>query len=153
MKDTDAYPLDEPTPNRAVGYARFEDDPFAMDPRRANWAFLGSQGNAAGGIYWTAPNLLRFARALRGNRFLSAKLTRTITNRQGLMPNYGYGFVVEDVHGHEVIGHGGGGPNSGVNTELKMFRDGSYAVAVLSNYDAPTAQELAGRITELLALQ
>jgi CubicO group peptidase (beta-lactamase class C family) len=153
MKDTDAYPLEEATPNRAVGYARFEDDPFALQPRRANWAFLGAQGNAAGGFYSTAPDLLRFARALLRNRFLSRTMTQTITSRQGLMPHYGYGFFVEDFDGREVIGHGGGGPNSGVNTELKIFRDGSYTVAVLSNYDAPTAQDLARRITEFLALQ
>lgn len=153
MKETDAYPLDDPTPNRAVGYLRSEEDPFAMEPRRANWSFLGAQGNAAGGFYSTAPDLLRFAKALRGHRFLGPELTDTITRRQGLMPNYGYGFFVQDVHGHEAIGHGGGGPNSGVNVELKMFRDGSWTVAVLSNYDAPVAQDLAERITELVALQ
>jgi D-alanyl-D-alanine carboxypeptidase len=153
MGNTDAYPLDEPTPNRAVGYLRGEEDPFAMEPRRANWTFLGTRGNAAGGFYSTAPDLLRFAKALRGHRFLGTDMTETITRRQSLMPNYGYGFFVEDVHGRGVIGHGGGGPNSGVNAAFKMFRDGSYTVAVLSNYDAPVAQDLAERITELLALQ
>lgn len=152
MDDTDAYALVDATPNRAVGYLRDEADPFAMEPRRANWNVLGAQGNAAGGFYSTAPDLLRFAQALHGHRFLGQELTETITRRQGLMPNYGYGFFVEDVQGHEVIGHGGGGPNSGVNADFRTFRDRSHTVAVLSNYDAPAAQDLAARIVEFLAL-
>lgn len=156
MKDTDAYALDETTPNLAVGYMRSDDDPFGVEPRRPNFMFLGWRGNACGGSYSTAPDMLRFAQALRGYKLLGKDLTEKVTGQQGqqgLMPGYGYGFETREVSGKSVRGHSGGGPNSGINSDLKIFWDGSYTVAVLGNYDAPAAQALARRICDFLALQ
>jgi D-alanyl-D-alanine carboxypeptidase len=153
MPDTDAYALDDVTPNLAVGYARFEDDPFGIDQRRPNWMFLGWRGNACGGGYSTALDLLKFSNALRHYKFVGKDLTEKLTSKQSSMPGYGMGFQLEERNGRKIVGHGGGGPNSGINSQLSMFWDGSYTVAVLGNYDAPAASNLTSGICEFLAYQ
>jgi CubicO group peptidase (beta-lactamase class C family) len=159
MKDTDNYALDEVVPNRAVGYLRNgEDDPLGLGPRRPNsmFEYLGWRGNGCGGCYSTAPDMLKFAQALRGHRLLPADLTEQITSGKVIMggdEKYGYGFIVSQLNGKEVRGHSGGGGNSGINSDLEMFWDGSYTVIVLGNYDAPAAQDLDRKICAFLARQ
>ncbi|MBO0887516.1 beta-lactamase family protein [Candidatus Bathyarchaeota archaeon] len=151
MNDTGPFALDETTPNLAVGYMRYDDDPFGVEPRHPNHMFLGWRGNACGGGYSTAPDLLRFATALKSYRFASKHLTDEFTRPQGHMKSYGLGFEVEDYKGKKVVGHTGGGPNSGVNSALKIFWDQPYSVIVLGNYDAPVAQDMASAIARFLA--
>ena len=143
----------------AVGYLRDGDeDPRGIEPRRPNFMVLGWRGNACVGGYSTAPDLLRFprfARALRGNRLLPADLTEKITGgKVTLSPasSYGYGFQVHQIGGRDVRGHSGG-PNSGINSDLEKFWDGSDTVIVLGNYDATAAQELNQRVCAFLAHQ
>jgi len=57
------------------------------------------------------------------------------------------------VDGKEVRGHAGGGAHAGINSDLEIFWDGSYVVAVTGNYDAPAAQNLAKEIVKFLAAQ
>ena len=155
MKDTDSYAADEVTPNLAYGYTRFGgDDPLGIEPRRANFMSLPLKGSPAGGGYSTAPDLLRFAQALRGHKLLNAEFTEKVTSAKvdtDFGMKYGYGFFDEAVEGKVVRGHSGGAP--GINSELKMFWDGSYTVIVMGNYDPPAAQGLAGRIARFLARQ
>jgi len=156
MLDTDSYELTQVVPNLAVGYARFDDDPLGIEPRRSNIAFLPWKGSPAGGGYSTAPDLLRFARALRGYELLDAELTEATTSRKvdfGGSAGYGYGFSVKDLSGREIRGHSGGGINSGINSDLEIFWDGSNTVIVLGNYDAPVAQDLAQAICVFLSGQ
>jgi len=55
------------------------------------------------------------------------------------------------LNGHSVRGHGRRGSGSGVNSDFGIFWDNGYTVMVLSNYDAPVAQDLRQRICEFLA--
>jgi CubicO group peptidase (beta-lactamase class C family) len=159
MLNTDSYELTEVVPNLAIGYGRFEDDPMGIDPRRSNVAFLPISGSPAGGGYSTAPDLLKFARALRAHKFMSAELTELVTSPKVPMTGsprpakYGYGFSTEEVSGKEIRGHSGGGANSGINSSMEIFWDGSYTVIVLGNYDSPAAEDLAHKICEFLARQ
>jgi D-alanyl-D-alanine carboxypeptidase len=159
MLDTDSYELTEVVPNLAVGYGRFEDDPMGVDPRRSNIAFLPWRGSPAGGGYSTAPDLLRFAQALRAHKLVNAQLTELITSPKIPMAGsprpakYGYGFVIETVASKETRGHGGGGANSGINSDMRIFWDGSYVAIVMSNYDSPAADGLNHKISEFLAHQ
>ncbi|HYP27351.1 MAG TPA: serine hydrolase domain-containing protein [Blastocatellia bacterium] len=157
MNDTGSFAMDEVTPNLAVGYTRFgAGDPLGLEPRRANWMSLPLKGSPAGGGYSTAPDLLRFAQALRRNKLLSPELSEKITSGsvdtgQGGPAKYGYGFSDELKGGKSVRGHSGGAP--GINSDLKIFWDGSYTVIVMGNYDPPAAQSLAGSIADFLARQ
>jgi CubicO group peptidase (beta-lactamase class C family) len=155
MKDTASYAMDEIAPNLAVGYTRFgNDDPLGLEPRRANFMSLPLKGSPAGGGYSTAPDLLKFAQALRGHKLLSAELTEKITGGKVDTPwglKYGYGFMDEAMGAKSVRGHGGGAP--GINSDLKIFWDGSYTVIVMGNYDPPAAQDLSAKIAQFLSRQ
>jgi D-alanyl-D-alanine carboxypeptidase len=157
MTDTDSFELTEVVPNLAIGYGRFEDDPMGIDPRRSNIAFLPWKGSPAGGGYSTAPNLLKFVRALQDNKLIGARLKEILLETKTQMigshrpGGYGYGFITEEFSGKKVFGHGGGGANSGINSDLKVFADGSYTLIVMSNYDSPAADDLNYEITRLLA--
>lgn len=85
-------------------------------------------------------------------RPLGAEFTATLTRPHGIGNWYGYGFLVNRVGGKEVRGHGGGGPNSGINSELGWFEDGSYTAIVLGNYDMG-ARELYEGLIGFLARQ
>src|SRR2546421_5654357 len=62
MNDTDSYQIDENVPNRARGITKRGDQ-------------MPGRGSSAGGGYSTAPDLLRFAKALSGNKLLAPKWT------------------------------------------------------------------------------
>jgi hypothetical protein len=62
--------------------------------------------------------------------------------------NYGYGFTVAQGPAGKVVGHSGG--FDGINSELDIYVDAGYIVAVMSNYDNG-ASPLASRIGRTLA--
>jgi len=155
MKDTASYAVSDIVPNLGTGYTRFENgDPLGIEPRRNNLMTLPMKGSPAGGGYSTAPDLLRFAQALRANKLVSAELTEKLTSGKVDTPmgaKYSYGFIDEMVEGKSVRGHSGGAP--GINSYLNIFWDGSYTVIVQGNYDPPAAQDLGGKITRFLGKQ
>ena len=156
MPNSDSWELTEVVPNLAVGYLRGEDDPFGIQERRSNIAFLPWKGSPAGGGYSTARDLFAFAQALRSHRLLSERMTEEVTSGKvatGGGAKYGYGFSAQTVDGKEVRGHSGSGPHAGINSDLEIFWDGSYVVAVTGNYDAPAAQNLAKEIVKFLSTQ
>ncbi|MBW3625230.1 MAG: beta-lactamase family protein [Armatimonadetes bacterium] len=160
MKETGNVEVEEVTPNRAVGYLHDAiENPLGLDPRRSHLQFLGWRGNACGGAYSTASDLLRFALALRNHRLLSPAMTEEMTSPKVEMGantgwRYGFGFMTQAFGGREVRGHNGGGIGSGINAEMEMFWDASgapYTVIVLGNYDAPAASDLCRDICSFLA--
>ncbi len=155
MKDSASYAVYDIVPNLAMGYTRFDNgDPLGIEPRRNNVMTLPMQGSSAGGGYSTAPDLLRFAQALRANKLITAELTEKVTSGKVDTPmgaKYSYGFIEEMIEGKSVRGHSGGAP--GINSYLNIFWDGSYTVIVQGNYDPPAAQDLGGKITRFLAKQ
>ncbi|MCB0556459.1 MAG: serine hydrolase, partial [Phaeodactylibacter sp.] len=88
----------------------------------------------------------RFARALQTGQLLNkSSLEKLWTDYAGA--NYGYGFSVEQGPEGKVVGHGGGFP--GLNSNLDIFLDKGFIVAVMSNYDNG-ASPLAGRIKQMV---
>ncbi|HSB11982.1 MAG TPA: serine hydrolase domain-containing protein [Blastocatellia bacterium] len=155
MKDTASYAVHDIVPNLATGYTRFDSgDPLGIEPRRNNVMTLPMQGSPAGGGYSTAPDLFKFAQALRSHKLINPELTEKVTSGKVDTPmgaKYSYGFIDESVEGKSVRGHSGGAP--GINSYLNIFWDGSYTVIVQGNYDPPAAQDLGGKITRFLARQ
>lgn len=155
MNDTDSYGIGEVAPNLAIGYTRAESyDPLGIGPREMNWQTLPLKGSSAGGGYSTAPDLMKFVKALRSGKLISPKLVEEITTgkrEMGPGMRYAYGFGDETINGKSVRGHNGGAP--GINSSLQFFWDGSYTVVVMGNYDPPAAQSLSEKITDFLAHQ
>lgn len=154
MTNTDAYEMDTDTPNMATGYTKRGPQGPSPDGKFRTNLFLHSfKGGPAGGGFSTVEDLLRFATALTGNKLLSQKYTDIITSGKVKPPGggdakYAYGFEDEMLNGHRSIGHGGGFP--GINSELRIFTDLGYTVAVMSNYDPPAASRIAERVSDLM---
>jgi CubicO group peptidase (beta-lactamase class C family) len=154
MINSDAYEMDSDTPNMAVGYTRVGPNGRAADgPRRSNIFLHSFKGGPAGGGFSTVEDLHRFAIALGSHKLLSQKFTDLITTGKVNLPRddaakYAYGFQEEQINGHRRFGHNGGFP--GINSELRMYPDLGYTVAVMANYDPPTASRVADRVELLL---
>jgi len=68
---------------------------------------------------------------------------------QATESGYGYGLRIStDCRFERIVGHGGGAP--GVNTMLQIYPDQEYCVIVLSNYDPPSAEDIAAKAREVL---
>lgn len=157
MTDTAFYPKDQDVPNRAIGYETlqgFGGPPLPGGPR-PNTARLGRIGGSGGGGYSTAPDLLKFATALREHRLLSPEMTETILTGKIPMPagpsmhgRYGYGFGEEKEGGHRVVGHNGGFP--GIRGQLSVGLDDGTTLVILANTDA-RLPAIHGKIRKLLA--
>jgi CubicO group peptidase (beta-lactamase class C family) len=149
LTNTDAYEMDADTPNLATGYTRMGPNGRPGSERRNNLFLHVIKGGPAGGGFSTVDDLLKFDQALRRHRLLGPKFTETILTGKVEAPfgKYAYGFMEQSVRGHRIVGHGGGFP--GINSELQMYWDSGYTVAVLSNYDGgamPVARKLQGMV-------
>jgi CubicO group peptidase (beta-lactamase class C family) len=101
-----------------------------------------NSGSSAGAGFSTAGDLLRFANALRENKLLDAQHTKLMTTGRVANP-FGfdaYGFGVQTINGNQCFGHNGSG--RGVNGDLEMCLDSSYAIVVLANIDPPAAEQV-----------
>ena len=153
MINTDCYEVDTPIPNLAIGYTRegYTEDEPRSDHWRNNLFMHASKGGPAGGGYSTVEDLLNFATALYGGKLVSPEYVDILTTGKvdafGEGHQYAYLFGDTDNNGVRVVGHGGGAP--GINSELKMYVDLGYTVAVMSNYDMG-ASIVARKIEELL---
>ena len=143
MGDTGPYARDEEVPRLAYGYLRAgasdqrEDTPCWKSARRD---YPGWQ--AACCLYSTAPDLLRFARALRRGELVSAPQVALLTGKKvptGRRPgeHYAYGFFTEDPGGVRIFGHGGMVP--GFQAWFDIFPVLDYTVVVLANFEHPAA--------------
>jgi CubicO group peptidase (beta-lactamase class C family) len=146
--------LHQQLPDRvAVGYRYHQDDHLGLAPRRPNDDFRGYRGNSCGGGYSTVADMTAYLRALREGKLLGrALLDQMVVQQPGGLGEYGLGFMVEPLaEGRTLIGHGGGGPHSGVDGMNGIIWETGWAFSVLGNYDAPFAGTIADDIAAMLA--
>jgi D-alanyl-D-alanine carboxypeptidase len=152
MTNTDCYSLDEETPNLAVGYTHEIPETGGKSKSWKNNVFLHViKGGPAGGGYSTAEDLVAFANALRTNKLISAKSAEILWTGKvdaGRAARYAYGFFDQKYEGRRTVGHSGGFP--GINSELEIYLDSDYTVAVMSNYDPPAAQVVSKEVRRLI---
>ncbi len=134
MTDTDAFELDAPTPNLAVGYTR---------RGVSNIFTLPARGSSAGGGYSTAPDLLKYAEAVMADRLTSAPYTAWYLG--GPRPDAAPATSAPPPQGGS-LGVAGGSP--GVNAVFTLNRAQRMVLVVLTNEDAPAAEELARKIRQ-----
>lgn len=143
MENTNSYEMDQPVENLAIGYSR-ADNNFGWENNLYKHVI---KGGPAGGGFSTVVDLHRFAMALVNGELVSKKsldLLWTDYSNSG----YGYGFTIGKGASGKVVGHSGGFP--GLNSNLDIFLDNGYVVAVMSNYDGG-ASPLAKKINHLIA--
>ena len=145
MTNTDCYEMDQDTPNLAIGYTRER----PSHRWKTNLYLHLFKGGPAGGGFSTVEDLLKFDIALRNYKLLRPEYTDLVQVGKVRLPGsptlkYAYGFYDESRNGHRIVGHGGG--FAGISSQLDIYSDLGYAVAVMSNYDPPTATRVAHRL-------
>jgi CubicO group peptidase (beta-lactamase class C family) len=135
MNDTASYAIDENVPNRAVGQTkRGPEGP--LPARQSNVYTMPARGSSAGGGYSTAPDLVRFTQALLADKLMPKRWTDWLFTGN------------LDGAGKRNIGVAGGSP--GVNAVLEI--EPPYTLIVLSNYDPPSAEEIAREARKTLGI-
>lgn len=148
------FTLEEVVPGRALGYRFADDDLIGLGERRPNTVFQGWRGNSCGGGYSTVADMIGYLRALRAER-LCSKATWdafTVQAQRGL-PDYGLGFQLRGASGRMTVGHGGGGPGSGIDGDSWIVKETGWACSILGNYDAPFVQDLSRDLRTLICAQ
>lgn len=149
------WPVTAIVPNRATGYLRPATDPLGFGPKFSNEQFLGYGGDPSGGAYSTTDDLFAFHRALVSGRLLkpetlSAMVETSVEFAGSPRPwRYGLGLRLETCAGTPVLGHGGGGANSGVSAATFATVGGPWTIVVLGNID-PMPEQLGTDVCELV---
>jgi uncharacterized protein YneR len=112
---------------RAAGYS-----PGPNGPTNAGFINM-TIPYAAGALYSTTEDLLRWEQALFGGKILSASSLQKMT--KPFKEDYACGLQVETVKGRKVISHGGA--IEGFNTFLAYYPDSKITVVVLANLNGP----------------
>ena len=143
MVNTDSYEMDYPVENLAIGYSPDKNSPYGWQNNLFKHVI---KGGPAGGGFSTVNDLHRFALAIKAGKLVSPESLDKIWKIHG-GTHYGYGFVIENGNNGKVVGHSGGFP--GINSELKIYLDKDYIVAVMANYDG-AASAVAQQVDSLI---
>ncbi|WP_126643967.1 serine hydrolase domain-containing protein [Embleya hyalina] len=116
-------------------YAHAYGDPQA-DGRRPDLtaAMRGAEiGGGDGGVFSTAPDLLRFAVALREGRLVGEAHTEMmVSGKYPFGPGMAsYGSLISIVNGRRRIGHGGGDP--GITANVHSYPDVDWVALFVAN--------------------
>jgi CubicO group peptidase (beta-lactamase class C family) len=121
---------------RAAGYSPSPDGPI-----NAGYIHM-SVPHAAGALYSTTEDLLRWERGLFGGKVVSAASVKKMTTP--FKNNYALGVVVQTVDGRTVVQHGGG--IDGFNTFLAYYPDEKLTVIVLANINGQAPNAIASKL-------
>ena len=126
--------------NRAAGYTRKAGE-------TVNAAYMDmTVPYAAGGLYSTSEDLLRWDRALYTDTLVSQKaLDEIFTPEKG---GYGYGWVIGTRFDRQVIAHGGG--IYGFATHIARFPAERVTTIVLSNVEGASASRAANDLAAIV---
>jgi CubicO group peptidase (beta-lactamase class C family) len=89
---------------------------------------------AAGALYSTTEDLLRWEQGLFGGKFLSAASLKKMTT--AFKETYACGLGVRTINGHKIISHDGG--IEGFETFLAYYPEDRLTVVVLANLNGST---------------
>jgi CubicO group peptidase (beta-lactamase class C family) len=139
MKDTG---YDSPEPilrHRALGYSP---GPGGM----VNALYVDmTRPFAAGALYSTTEDLLRWEQGLFGGKLLSADSLRKMTTP--FKNDYACGLMVRTVDGHKNISHAGS--IYGFNSFLSYYPGEKLAVVALSNLNSPAGQAISQELASI----
>lgn len=100
---------------------------------------------AAGSIYSTTGDLLKWEQGLFGGKVLSADSLKAMTTPG--KGNYGLGVMVADEDGLKVVRHGGG--IEGFNTHLIYVPDRKITVVALSNVNGMAPDQMSSQLLDV----
>lgn len=127
-------------PKRASGYDR-------ASGKLVNAAYLDmNQPYAAGSIYSTVGDMLKWDRALKAGKPLSKESMSALFTP--FKDRYAYGWVVGERKGHKQVGHGGG--INGFVTDYLRFPEDDVCVVVLCNVETSNPSKAAGDLAGIV---
>jgi CubicO group peptidase (beta-lactamase class C family) len=126
-------------PRRAAGYA-----PGANEPVNAGFVHM-SIPHAAGALYSTTTDLLKWERGLFGGQLLSASSLQKMTTP--FKSEYAFGLMVHTVNGRKAIEHNGG--IEGFNTQLTYYPESRVTVVALANLNGTAVGNIAAKLGAL----
>ena len=151
MTNTGVYSSTLNLQKEAKGYTKEK----GQYKRATNWDMSWAGG--AGAIYSTVEDLFKWNEALFNGKVLQEKslkagLTPVILNN-GKKPDasYGYGLIINDYRGQEVIEHSGG--LNGFISQLARYPKNNITVALLTNISPPEVSTNSNTIAEFLLWQ
>jgi CubicO group peptidase (beta-lactamase class C family) len=153
MHNTDAFEVDKPVPNLAVGYTHVNlAGRRELGSVRNNYFMHVVRGGPGGGGFSTVQDLIRFGAALLDNTLIQPEsmklLTKGKVSLRGDDLRYGYGFNDRRVNGQRIVGHHGNFP--GIGAQFDLYPDSGIVVAILSNTDPSTAQIIVDYLRNVL---
>jgi len=125
--------------HRAAGYM-----PSPNGPVNAGFVHM-SIPHAAGALYSTTEDLLRWEQGLFGGKVVSSASLQKMTTP--FKNDYACGLFVRTVDGRKVVEHGGG--IDGFNTFMAYYPDDKLTVAVLANINGQTPAAIATKLAAL----
>jgi CubicO group peptidase (beta-lactamase class C family) len=121
---------------RASGYS-----PGLSGPQNAGFVDM-SIPHAAGALYSTTEDLMRWEQGLYGGKLLTpASLVKMTTP---FKEDYAFGLSVHTVNDHKVIEHNGG--IEGFNATLAYYPDAKLVVVVLGNLNGDAPEEIGKKV-------
>lgn len=137
-RNTDPQPL---VPNRASGY-EWKHDHFENRP-----VLLPAIAFSAGSLLSTAEDMAKWDAALQSEKLLKKSSldqiwTAAVTNDGADAPvNYGFGWFIDNYHGHRLVQHSGGTP--GFSSLIYRFIDDKLTIIILTNHSDRILDQLA----------
>jgi len=135
-------------PNRAAGYRLVKGE-----LKNQEWVAPALNTTADGSLYFSILDLAKWDAALYTEKILkrsSLDQMWTPAKLNSGKPNsdhYGFGWFIEEKHGHRVIGHGGAW--QGFKTHIARYVDDKLTVVVLANLAEADPGKIADRVAEL----
>jgi CubicO group peptidase (beta-lactamase class C family) len=135
-------------PNRSAGYRLVKGE-----LKNQEWVSPVLNTTADGSLYFSILDLAKWDTALYTEKLLkrsSLDQMWTVVKLNNGQPNsgdYGFGWDVENVHGHRVIGHGGAW--QGFKTHISRYVDDKLTVVVLANLAEADPGKIAEHVAEL----
>jgi CubicO group peptidase (beta-lactamase class C family) len=139
MKDSGYDSNTRMIPRRAAGYVS---GPGGL----ANAGYVHmSVPHAAGALYSTTEDMLKWEQGLFGGKLLSAASLQKMTTPN--KSDYAYGLVVRAPNGRKQVWHNGG--IDGFNTSMAYYPDTQFTIVVLGNVNGPVPDQLAAQLGAL----
>lgn len=140
MKDSGYDSNTEIIPRRVSGYAT-----GANGPENAGFINM-TIPFAAGSLYSTTEDLLRWEQGLFGGKVLSAASLSKMTTP--FKHDYAFGLMILNQKGRKVIAHGGG--IEGFNTSLAYFPDEKLTIVVLANLNGSAPDQITSDLADVM---
>ncbi len=147
MEHTQADSVHAIIPNRSRGYR------FNAAGKLENCDLVDTSYKLpGGGLSGTAPDLVRFALAVRQGTLLEPETVRSMWEpqrlRDGTLTPFGLGWRIEETAGRRIVGHSGN--QNGVTTHLVLQPESGCVVALMANLEKAPLPELGNQILALL---